>query len=323
MSQIYKNSEGFTYKYPENHPIVSLIYLLMLIVGSSLIFTLLAFVIGYSLYGPGLLDNLASLMTGTTDTGLRFLKLFQTLSSIGTFVVPALLLKYIERNRTQYLDFSIPNPQRLMIIAVVIMLVSGPFLELTSIINQQMQLPGFLSEMESWMKAKELEMAQLTEKLLVTSTISGLMFNLFMIAVLPAIGEELVFRGCLQPIFHRWTNNIHLAIWISAIIFSAIHIQFYGFIPRMLMGAVFGYMFYWGKSIWLPIIAHFINNATAVIYTFVMLKQGKSFEEINNEGVPHWSLYILSTFFLAFLIYRFWKLSREQNIKTNTIQNLS
>jgi len=323
MSQIYKNSEGFTYKYPENHPIVSLIYLLMLIVGSSLIFTLLAFVIGYSLYGPGLLDNLASLMTGTTDTGLRFLKLFQTLSSIGTFVVPALLLKYIERNRTQYLDFSIPNPRRLMIIAVVIMLVSGPFLELTSIINQQMQLPGFLSEMESWMKAKELEMAQLTEKLLVTSTVSGLMFNLFMIAVLPAIGEELVFRGCLQPIFHRWTNNIHLAIWISAIIFSAIHIQFYGFIPRMLMGAVFGYMFYWGKSIWLPIIAHFINNATAVIYTFVMLKQGKSFEEINNEGVPHWSLYILSTFFLAFLIYRFWKLSREQNIKTNTIQNLS
>src|SRR5690606_36017921 len=113
MSQIYKNSEGFTYKYPENHPIVSLIYLLMLIVGSSLVFTLLAFLIGFVLYGPGLLGNLTSLMTGDTSTGLNFLKLFQTLSSIGTFVVPALLLKYIERNRTQYLNFSIPNPKRL------------------------------------------------------------------------------------------------------------------------------------------------------------------------------------------------------------------
>src|SRR5690606_35309972 len=323
MSQIYEKSKGFTYKYPENHPIVSLIYLLMLIVASSLVFTLLAFLIGFGLYGPGLLGNLSSLMTGDTTMGLKFLKLFQTLSSIGTFVVPALLLKYIERNRTHYLNFSTPNPKRLMIIALVIMLVSSPFLELTSLINQQMQLPDFLSDMESWMKAKEMEMAQLTEKLLYTSTISGLLFNLFMIAVLPAIGEELVFRGRLQPIFHRWTNNIHAGIWISAILFSAIHIQFYGFIPRMLMGAVFGYMLYWGKSIWLPIIAHFMNNATAVIYTFVLLKQGKSFEEINNEGVPHWSLYIVSAFFLAFFIYRFWKLSKSQNIETNTIQNLS
>jgi|GEM_PF-14030 len=323
MSQIYKNSEGFSYKYPENHPIVSLIYLLMLIVVSSLVFTLLAFLIGFALYGPGLLGNLSGLMTGDTATGLNFLKLFQTLSSIGTFVVPALLLKYIERNRTHYLNFSTPDPKRLMIIAIVIMLVSSPFLELTSLINKQMQLPGFLKDMEIWMKTKELEMEQLTEKLIFTTTLSGLLFNILMIAVIPAIGEELIFRGCLQPIFHRWTNNIHAAIWISAILFSAIHIQFYGFIPRMLMGAVFGYMLYWGKSIWLPIIAHFINNATAVIYTFVLLKQGKSFEEINNEGIPHWSLYIVSAFFLAFFIYRFRKLSKEQNTETDTIQNPS
>lgn len=323
MSQIYKNSEGFNYKYPENHPIVSLIYLLMLIVVSSVVFTLLAFLVGFLLYGPGLLGNLSSLLTGDTDAGMDFLKLFQTLSSIGTFVIPALLLKYIERSRTHYLDFSIPNPKRLMLIVLAIMLVSSPFLELTSVINQQMQLPDFLSDLESWMKAKELEMAQLTEKFLITSTISGLLFNLFMMAVIPGIGEELIFRGCLQPIFHRWTKNIHVAIWVSAILFSAIHIQFYGFIPRMLMGAVFGYMLYWGRSIWLPIIAHFINNATAVIYTFVLLKQGKSFEEINNEGVPHWSLYIVSIVFLAFFIHRFWKLSKLQNTETEIIQNLS
>src|SRR3546814_5046535 len=110
-------------------PILSLIYLVLLIVVSSLVFSLLAFLIGVVLYGPGLLGNLTSLMTGDTSTGLNFLKLFQTLSSIGTFVVPALLLKYIERNRTQYLNFSIPNPKRLMIIAIVIMLVSSPFLD--------------------------------------------------------------------------------------------------------------------------------------------------------------------------------------------------
>src|SRR5690606_2422366 len=119
-----------------------------------------------------------------------------------------------------------------------------------------------------WMKVQELQMEKITEKILQVTSFSGLLLNLLVIAIIPAIGEELLFRGCLQPVFHRWTKNIHIAIWITAIIFSAIHVQFYGFIPRMLMGAVFGYMLYWGRSIWLPIIAHFINNATAVIYTF-------------------------------------------------------
>jgi len=314
MSQIYKNSEGFSYKYPENHPIVSIIYLLMILIVSYFVFSVLGMLVGFAIYGSGMWDALPSIMTGESAGDLNFLKIFLGISSIGTFIMPALILKAIERNRTSYLNFSIPNPLSLMVIAIAIMLVSSPFLELTSNLNKQMQLPGFLSEMEEWMKMKELQMEKITENILKTSSISGLLFNLLVIAIIPAIGEELFFRGCLQPIFHRWTKNIHVAIWITAIIFSAIHVQFYGFIPRMLMGAVFGYMLHWGKSIWLPIIAHFVNNATAVIYTFVLLKQGKSFEEINNETMSNWMLYILSIALLCVLLYRFWKLSKTNDL---------
>src|SRR5690606_20425198 len=241
-------------------------------------------------------------MSGQSTGNLTFLKLFLAVSSIGTFIIPALLLKFIERHRTFYLDFSLNTPITLIAITVAIMLVSNPFLELTSTINQQMQLPAFLSEMEEWMKTKELEMKTLTENILKVSSVSDLLVNLVVIAVIPAIGEELFFRGCLQPIFHRWTKNAHLGIWITAIIFAAIHVQFYGFLPRMLMGAVFGYMLYWSRSIWLPIIAHFVINATAVIYTFVLLKQGKSFEEINSQMMSNWMVYVLSIGLFCFLL---------------------
>ncbi len=90
-----------------------------------------------------------------------------------------------------------------------------------------------------------------------------------MIALLPAIGEELVFRGVVQKIFRQWSRNAHVAIWTTAVLFSAMHMQFYGFIPRMLLGAMLGYMLEWSGSLWLPMLAHFINNAGAVLLTYL------------------------------------------------------
>jgi len=90
-----------------------------------------------------------------------------------------------------------------------------------------------------------------------------------MVAILPALGEELVFRGVLLRHFREWTKNIHVAIFITAFLFSSVHMQFYGFLPRFLMGVLFGYMLYWSGSIWVPIMAHFINNAAAIVVAFL------------------------------------------------------
>ena len=98
----------------------------------------------------------------------------------------------------------------------------------------------------------------------------GLFINLLMIAIIPAIGEEFFFRGLLQRIFSNWVRNTHWGIIISAFLFSAIHMQFYGFFPRFLLGAMFGYLFVWSGSLWLPVLAHFINNSLAVIAYYLV-----------------------------------------------------
>ncbi len=313
MAQIYKNSEGKYYKLPENHPIVSLIYLLLLVFAGTLIFSLLALGVGVAVYGPSIINQIPDILAGNSPSQINFLKVFQILVSIGTFIFPCYFLSIIESKRTNYFNFSLPSPKKLLLLAIVVMLVSMPLLELSIIFNLKMQLPDFLSEMEAWMKQKELEMEKLTLLLINATTYSDLALNILMISIIPSIGEELLFRGVLQNIFTRWIRNPHLAIWIVAILFSAIHVQFYGFLPRMLMGALFGYLYYWGKSIWLPILAHFANNAYATISAFVLLKQGKSIEEINGAILSSWLIYVLSFIGTAIIIYYFWQITQRKN----------
>lgn len=317
MAQIYKNLDGKYYKLPENHPIVSLIYVLLFILIGAILFSILAIGVGVAIYGSAIINDLPEILSGSQPGSVNFIKIFQMLSSTGTFIFPCLMLYFVERKRTRYLDFSLPSPPYLLLIAGALMFISMPLLELSILVNLKMQLPEVLAGVEEWMKAKELQMEQLTHLLLSTTTYNGLAINLLMIAVLPAIGEELLFRGVLQNIFQRWTNNPHWAIWIVAILFSAIHMQFYGFLPRMLMGAFFGYLYYWGKSIWLPIFAHFVNNAYGTIYAFIILKQGKSIKELSDVNPSNWTIYLLSFIATAIIIHYFWKVSTQKQL-TNT-----
>src|SRR5690606_27732574 len=124
---------------------------------------------------------------------------------------------------------------------------------------------------------------------------------------------EFLFRGCVQGILMRWFKNPHTAIWVTAIIFSAIHLQFYGFLPRMLLGALFGYLLFWGKSIWLPVLAHFLNNAFATISAFYLKRQGKSLDELNfSEEIPDY-LYLISFIVTAVLLYQYYRTATQRN----------
>ena len=129
---------------------------------------------------------------------------------------------------------------------------------------------------------------------------------MLIIALIPAFGEELLFRGLIQKgLFKSW-GNIHLAIWLSAFLFSALHLQFLGFIPRFLIGGLLGYLFFWSGSIWLPILAHFVNNATAVLLSFMINKGviNKELEEIGTQAEQGPMLFIclLSLGLLLYLI---------------------
>jgi membrane protease YdiL (CAAX protease family) len=242
----------------------------------AIVFSILAIVLSYFIYGAGVIDKLSS----DDPINLDMIKMVQIFSSIGMFVIPALIYAKLQnRDWLGYLKI-IPVPAYLVLLTIVIMLAASPALEYTTLLNKGMKLPSFLKEVEAWMLQQELKMEFLTKKFIVMNSFSALLVNLLMLAIIPAFGEELIFRGGFQPIFTRWFRNYHVAIWLTAIIFSSIHFQFYGFFPRMFLGALFGYLFVWSGSLWLPILGHFLNNALAVFTAFWYQQQGLSIDKM-------------------------------------------
>ena len=209
--------------------------------------------------------------------GLVGMKWLQLLQSVATFLLPALAGAYLWSNTPmQWLHLNKKPSWQEALAAVVVMLLAIPGINLLSAWNQQMVLPEWMSGIEQWMRMQEDAAAQLTEQFLRVDTVGGLLVNIGLMALLPAVGEELTFRGVVQGMF---TRNRHVAIWATAAIFSFVHMQFYGFLPRMLLGAMFGYMLWWTGSLWVPMLMHFVNNCAAVVVAYLAynhLEEGRT-----------------------------------------------
>ncbi len=214
------------------------------------------------------------------------LKWIQLLQASAMFLLPPLCMAYLwSEQPLQWLKLTKQSYKAHWIWAIAIMLVALPGINLLSHLNQQLTLPAFLEPLEQWMKTQEESAAKLTEQFMHATTLLGLIANLFLMALLPAVAEELTFRGVLQGLMTKSDRPVpHMAIWCTAILFSAIHMQFYGFLPRMLMGAMFGYALAWTGSLWIPILMHFTNNAMAVLLYFVSLRAGWDMDKVDAIG---------------------------------------
>ncbi|MBK8847776.1 MAG: CPBP family intramembrane metalloprotease [Bacteroidetes bacterium] len=151
-----------------------------------------------------------------------------------------------------------------------------PLVNYLLFLNQQLNLPESLRALENFIRHSEDEVAAITHAFLSDTSVAGLVINLVTVALIPAIGEELFFRGCIQQSLNTIFRKRFISIFITAFIFSAIHMQFYGFLPRLLLGLMLGWLMEYGRSIWVPIIAHFVNNASAVLIAFFLFKKDKS-----------------------------------------------
>jgi uncharacterized protein len=293
----------------------------------SLILILLTAGLGFIIIGPALgilfampfyegtiLDFTQKLTNPTEYPELRLPVLIMQgcATFFGLIIIPALYLFGIEKQNP--IDWIKSKSSSLLILLVVAILTITFFAPNSIFIewNANFVFPQFLEEFGAWARERENLAEEFTKFFVTFETNTDFLLGLVVIAVLPAIGEELVFRGMLQPELYRATGNHHAAIWISAIIFSAFHMQFFGFVPRMLLGALFGYLYVWSGNLFLSMFAHFVNNGFSVLMMY-LYQQGIISVDMESPEVAPWSAVAIFTSIFIALLYYFKKYHQSNN----------
>jgi uncharacterized protein len=237
----------------------------------------------------------------SNQASVNYLKLMQLFSGVGLFITPTLFYAYLTNFNFKFFKISRQNT----ILVIAIMMLITPFIGLLLEWNMMIPLP-------EWLLQFDVNSEAIVTAFLKMDTIWDLFYTILVIAVVPAIGEELLFRGYLQQKLGNWLSNPHTAILITAFLFSAIHFHFQGMIPRFVLGVLLGYLFYWSNSLWLPILGHFVNNAQAVIFSFPLFKvDSGSYSLLSETKIDH----MTALFSLALVLLLLYILLKDIDIK--------
>ena len=200
------------------------------------------------------------------------------------------------------------NPRRLgegwwLLAAGGLIVVILPFMSSLVAWNADARFPAFLHDFEVWARTSEDRAQGLTTFLTRFNSTTRFLVAVVVVAIVPAIGEELVFRGVIQKNLVRWFSP-HLGVWLGAAIFSAIHLQFFGFVPRFVLGLVLGYLYLWSGNILVSMAAHFAQNAFQLLIIYLTQRGlfGWGFDPDSNEALP-WTLVVPSALLSAGLLY--------------------
>lgn len=226
------------------------------------------------------------------------MKLVLLLSHLFTFIIPSLVFIYLsyKESKWQILRLSKGFLVSTLLLCIAFIMVSYPAVTYSYTVNSWIPLAD-------WMVSQEVNTAATLEKILQMDSFGVFLFNLFLIAIIPAIGEEVIFRGLIMDFIEKSSKNIHLAIWLAALAFSLFHLQFQGFLPRLLLGALLGYSFYFSRSLWVPIILHFLNNAAPIVALYFFGNDLAAIDPAETTEI-HWAAGLASL--LLGLAVGFW-----------------
>lgn len=259
-------------------PFIQLLVALMVMLLVSLVLIVITMLSGRLVFGMGIGDISPEIIE-INSSQRAYIKYIQALQHISIFLIPSLCVAYLMTGRvSDYLKLNkVPSLTGLMLV-VFLAIFLIPLVSDLGIWNSGLILPDWLGGLEEWMSRKEAEAAKLTGWLIYSGSTGGLIINILIIAVIPSIGEEFLFRGLLQDIFTGLFRSPHLGILFTAILFGVFHMQFYGLVPRIVLGLVYGYLFFWSGTIWLPVLAHFLNNLVPVVVAHLI-----GWENINSK----------------------------------------
>lgn len=303
------------YDFSEKHPAVQLLILIFLMLTGALFSTLFAYAVGFMFWETN--TNSIFVDESMLQAQIAFMKFTQFCNQVGMLLLPALIFTWFNGKKS----FSLLNMKKsgglvAICIAVAMTFAISPFISMLQEWNVSIKMPERFRSIEIFLKTIEDQAATLTQIFIETNSTGGLLLNLGLMAVLPAFAEELFFRGVIQNVFQKWIKSNIWAIIITAIIFSGFHFQFYGFFPRFVLGVMLGTLYVLSGSLWVPIVAHFTNNATAVIVGFLEFngKISITAEEFGRTDHPVWM--ILS---ILVVLGLFWLLKVK---KGNSLQNV-
>ena len=280
---------------PDVNPIkVIFLTLLTVLLGFVIIGSAVGPFVALPFYDGNFLGMIEALRNPTAHPEIKIpLYIIQGFATfVGLIVGPSLLLLSFRRSVTDFFrrdHFAIQPIVLTILIVIVFVGVNSFFIEW----NANLSLPEPLKGFEDWAREKENAAEVITTFLTKFESVGQLFLALFVIAVLPGIGEELVFRGLLQKEFIKSGANVHVSIWVAAILFSTMHMQFFGFVPRVFLGALFGYLYYWSGNLSLAMFAHFINNAASVLALYFYQQGAFEYDLENAESLP-WQMIAIS-----------------------------
>lgn len=298
--------------HPPYNKFLIVVGLLMIFGG---LFTVLGGMLAKAIYGVDVVSDVAFQGGAIAPEVIAGFKLMQAFMSIGMFILPPFVAAWLFAAVPAEFLYLKRSPDYISgILTAALLIVAIPMINWMVEVNSQMHLPASLQSVEEWMKLKEQQAADMTAAFFEDLSWNALWVNLIIMAVIPAIGEELLFRGVIQRLFGELTNNRHLSIALTAVLFSALHMQFFGFFPRFMLGVAFGYLLVWSGSLWLPILAHFINNAGAVVFAWLSARGELPFDPNKiGAGASDVILLFLSIGMTALIFYLIQRKSEESD----------
>lgn len=309
---MFENQLG---SHPQKHPVINLIVILLMVgLGFVIVGPIIGFFVALPFYDGGMTQLAEAIQQPLQHPEIRVpLYIIQGAATVvGLILAPAAYLAREQRSlsdlfRKKELTW-IPVIVTVCVV-IIFMAVNSVFIEW----NANFTFPDFAHQFEQWAREREDNADELTTFLTTFASSGQLLLAVLIIAILPAIGEEIVFRGLIQNELYRGTKNIHVSIWIAAALFSAIHFQFFGFVPRLFLGALFGYLYYWSGNLKLAILAHFVNNCVSVVALY-FYQQGKfSFDVESADAAPP-NVVIFSALVTGGLLYYFHRYFKGRKI---------
>lgn len=236
-----------------------------------------------------MLNTLIMAMTGTDS--MLYINLSITTQNILTFILPVVItMAFISPKPLEFIQIGNRPSLKSILMMIALYIAMTPALNYIVEWNESLSLPESMKAIETWMRNAEDSARAVTDKILNENNI---ILSILLVGILTGLSEEVFFRGGLQRILLSRPINAHVAIWVTAFIFSAMHFQFFGFFPRLIIGAFFGYLAYWSGSLWTAVFAHALNNSTVIVATAISTRYSFNLDTLGT--VPSGEFPILAT----------------------------